>query len=108
MPEGQLEHDVLTSQHIASMKAALNVPEKYLKKLETLASGNDPAPFYAKALDALQKTKEALRKDGGVNSTIQDITSYAKKAEADSSRQHEMNYFLGSAQVSSVSALEGK
>src|SRR5262245_41501743 len=100
MPEAQLEHDVLTSQHIASMQAALNIPDKYLKKLETLASGNDPAPFYAKALDALQKTKEALsnriakleegigktlRKDGGVNSTIQDITSYAKKAEADSS-----------------------
>jgi hypothetical protein len=123
MPEGELEHDVLTSQHIASMKAALNVPEKHLKKLETLASANDPAPFYAKSLDALQKTKEALskritkleegvgktlRKDSAVNSTIQDIMSYSKKAEADSSRQHEMKYFLGSSGVSSLGALEGK
>src|SRR5882724_5802533 len=123
MADGELEHDVLTSQHIASMKAALNVPEKHLKKLETLMGAKDPAPFYAKALDALQKTKEALsaridkleegvgktlRKDSAVNSTLQDIMGYSKKAEADSSRQHEMKYFLGASQVSSVSGLEGK
>ncbi len=123
MPNGELEHDVLTSQHIASMKAALNVPEKHLQKLETLTRADDPAPFYTKSLADLQAIKAALngrinkleegvgrtlRKDSSVASLIQDIMAYSKKAEADSNRQHEMKYFLGTSQVSSLGALEGK
>jgi hypothetical protein len=123
MPDGELEHDVLTSQHIASMNAALNVPEKHLKKLETMASADDPAPFYAKSLAVLRKTKESLngritrlqegvaktlRKDSAVTSVIQDLMTYSKKAEADANRQHEMKYYLGTSQLSTVGALEGK
>lgn len=123
MSDGGLEHDVVTSQHIASMRAALAVPDKYIKKLETLTKVDEPAAFYTKSLAALGEIKAALnerinkleegvgrtlRKDSSVNSIIQDVMAYAKRAEADSNRQHEMKYFFGQSQVTSTGALENK
>jgi hypothetical protein len=113
--------NVVTSQHIASLKGAINIPEKFIKKIETMA-GQD-IPFFKQSRDDLHKAKAALlsrltkledgvgtmpRTDSSFTSLIEAIKAYGKKAETDAAREHVIRFFVGTAAVGNASALESQ